>query len=85
MSYGTADTFPSPLLCNRFFIDFPIVIKELKENPGKLGIGQTGCGGSGGMAALEGLVAGIEVCPIFNLIAPSDSPPSSLTICATIL
>lgn len=35
--------------------------KEMKEETAKLGIGQTGCGGGKGMAALEGLVTAIEV------------------------
>ena len=37
-------------------------MKDMREDPHKLGIGQTGSGGGYGMAALEGLVAAIEVC-----------------------
>jgi hypothetical protein len=62
VTYATADTRPSPLLCKRFFADLQPVTKEIKEEPGNLGIGQTTSGGSRGMAALEGLVAAIEVC-----------------------
>ena len=35
--------------------------KELKEDPMKLGIGQTTNGGSEGMAVLEGFISLIEV------------------------
>jgi hypothetical protein len=61
ITYATADTYPTPLLARRFFAPLPLVIKELREDPTKLGIGQTSSGGSRGMAALEGLVAAIEV------------------------
>lgn len=33
----------------------------MKEDPAKLGVGHTSSGGTRGMAALEGLVAAIEV------------------------
>jgi hypothetical protein len=62
VTYGTTDTRPTPLLAKRFFVPFQAVTKELREQPSNLGIGQTSSGGSGGMAALEGLVAAVEVC-----------------------
>lgn len=37
------------------------MIKELMDESGKYGIGQTASGGSKGMAALEGFVAAVEV------------------------
>lgn len=61
MTYGTADTRPTPLLAKRFFVPVQSMTKELREEPKKLGIGQTTSGGSRGMAALEGLVAALEV------------------------
>lgn len=63
MTYGAANTRPSPLLEKRFFSNISLVTKELREDPSKFGIGKTSCGGSRGLSALEGLVAAIEVCP----------------------
>jgi hypothetical protein len=62
VAYGTAETLPSPLVSKRFFTVLQPVTKELRDNPSKLGIGQTSSGGGNGMAALEGLVAAVEVC-----------------------
>lgn len=62
VTYGTASTLLSPVLCKRFFNDFPSVSKEMREakdDTSKLGIG--GTGGGEAMSALEGLVAAIEV------------------------
>ena len=61
MTYATADTRPTPLLAKRFFVPVQSITKELREEPGNLGIGHTGSESSRGMAALEGLVAAIEV------------------------
>jgi mediator of RNA polymerase II transcription subunit 25 len=52
---------PSPLLSKRFFAPIMPVTKELKDDPAKLGFGQTANGGRRGMAALEGFVAAMEV------------------------
>ncbi len=66
VTYGTADTRPTPLLAKRFFVPFQSqVTKELCEQASNLGIGQTSSGGNRGMAALEGLVAAIEVSHLF--------------------
>lgn len=62
VSYGSADILPSPLICKRFFADYPIVAKELKDALTNFGLGQINSGGTRGMAALEGLVATLEVC-----------------------
>ncbi|KAG6830809.1 hypothetical protein H0H92_014658 [Tricholoma furcatifolium] len=64
ITYATADTQPSPLLCKRFFVESTPVTAEMKENPTSLGIGTTHSGGDRGMAALEGLVAAIELFDI---------------------
>ena len=61
ISYGPANTYPSPIIAKRFFSALQVITKELRDEQQKLGIGQTSSGGSGGMAALEGLVAAIEV------------------------
>ncbi len=60
VSYGTADTRPTPLLCKRFFADFQPVTKLIKEEPAKLGVGLSSSG-THGMSALEGFVAAVEV------------------------
>ncbi|KAL4066797.1 hypothetical protein J3A83DRAFT_4190032 [Scleroderma citrinum] len=79
VTYGAANTRPSPLLAKRFFSPLSLVTKELREEPSKLGIGQTNCGGSRGLSALEGLVAAIELFDILMgtanyAINPSASP-----------
>jgi hypothetical protein len=61
VTYGTADSRPTPLIAKRFFAPLAPVTKELRDNPGALGFGQTANGGGRGMAALEGLIAAIEV------------------------
>lgn len=59
MTYGAADTYPSPLLSQRFFLSPNFVMKELREDSRKLGIGSVI--GARGLSALEGMVAAIEV------------------------
>ncbi|KAI0327020.1 hypothetical protein GY45DRAFT_1309435 [Cubamyces sp. BRFM 1775] len=61
VSYGTVDTMPTPVLAKLFFSPPANMMKDMREEPHKLGIGQTGSGGGYGMAALEGLVAAIEL------------------------
>ncbi|GBE88438.1 hypothetical protein BKA93DRAFT_79724 [Sparassis latifolia] len=61
VSYATAETRPIPLLARVFFGSATTLVKDLHEDPIKMGIGQTGTGGSKGMAALEGLVAAVEL------------------------
>ncbi|KAF8802424.1 hypothetical protein BYT27DRAFT_7260966 [Phlegmacium glaucopus] len=61
VSYGTADTLPSPLICKRFFADYSTVAKELKDALTNFGLGQINSGGKRSMAALEGLVATLEL------------------------
>jgi hypothetical protein len=72
IGYATSDTRPSPLLSKRFFAPVVATAKEMKEEAAKLGIGQTGCGDGNGMAALEGLVAAIEVRFLNLTIADRD-------------
>lgn len=61
ITYGTADTRPSPVLCTRFFVNPVAISKEMKETPFSLGVG-VASQGERGMAALEGYAATIEVC-----------------------
>ena len=61
VGYGTADTRPTPILSKIFFNPPPQLLLKMREHPQELGIGQTGSGGGYGMAALEGLVAALEV------------------------
>ncbi|KAH7884579.1 hypothetical protein F5I97DRAFT_1929424 [Phlebopus sp. FC_14] len=78
VTYGAADTQPSALLSKRFFAHLPLVMKELRENPSKLGIGQSNSGGGRGLCALEGLVAAIELFDILmasmNTVINHPSP-----------
>ncbi|KAI0782306.1 hypothetical protein C8Q75DRAFT_811741 [Abortiporus biennis] len=57
---------PTPLLSKSFFGLPQAIVKDLKEDPARFGIGQTGSGGSRGMAALEGLVAAIELFDVLK-------------------
>ncbi|KIM64258.1 hypothetical protein SCLCIDRAFT_1213358 [Scleroderma citrinum Foug A] len=72
VTYGAANTRPSPLLEKRFFSDISLVMKELRADPSKFGIGNTSCGGSRGLSALEGLVAAIE---LFDILGNSSVSP----------
>ena len=58
---GKEAGMPTPVLAKLFFSPPANMMKDMREEPHKLGIGQTGSGGGYGMAALEGLVAAIEV------------------------
>lgn len=62
MTYGAADTRQRPLLSKNYFAPLSQLTKELREEPSKLGIGQTNSGSGRGLSALEGFVAAIEVC-----------------------
>ena len=68
--YGPGDMPHSPLLCKRFFVDYQLVFREMKDFPGKLGFGQANTGGDKGMAALEAHIAALEV-----RICPADHSP----------
>jgi hypothetical protein len=59
--YGSSSTIPSPIITKRFFTDAQVVTKEINENFLYLGLGTTNPGSGKGMAALEGIIAGIEV------------------------
>jgi hypothetical protein len=81
ITYGLTSSRPSPLLCQRFFQTSLPMSKEMKEEPAKLSIGNTGIGSSsGGMAVLEGIVAAIEV-PAPTLSNPF--PEANLRRCLT--
>ncbi|CCM04681.1 uncharacterized protein FIBRA_06867 [Fibroporia radiculosa] len=61
VSYGSAETRPTPLIGKVFFNNAQTVLNDMRNDPSKVGIGRTGSGESGGLAALEGLVAAIEL------------------------
>ena len=63
VTYGTADTRPTPILSRAFFAQPSAIMKAMREQSHECGIGQTTSGGGQGMAALEGIVAALEVCP----------------------
>lgn len=54
--------YPTPILAKRYFNQPQLVIREIKDEFSKLGLGKTGFGGKTGMAALEGYAAALEVC-----------------------
>ncbi|KAJ7243733.1 hypothetical protein C8J57DRAFT_1477080 [Mycena rebaudengoi] len=68
VTYGTQG---SPILCKNFFMDAQPVMAAMREDTGKLGIGQTTCGGGRGMAALEGYVAAVE---LFDILIQTVQP-----------
>jgi hypothetical protein len=71
VTYATSDARPTPILAKRFFSPFSPVYKEIKDEYANLGIGQTSSGGMRGMAALEGIVAAVEVRSLRKLVCHS--------------
>lgn len=69
VTYGAAD---HPLVSKRFFFLPNVVMKELREEPGNLGIGTVS--GVRGLSALEGMVAAIESFDILYNSLPSAGP-----------
>lgn len=65
VGYATADTRPSPILQKVPFTSLTQMLDKMRQ-PHELGIGQTGSGGGYGMAALEGIVAALEVCSVLG-------------------
>lgn len=74
VTYATAETVPSPVVCKRFFTEYQNVTTKMREDHTSLGIGTTGSGGSRGMAALEGLVAAIEVRSVLSMLTKYKTP-----------
>ncbi|KAG6820976.1 hypothetical protein H0H93_008605 [Arthromyces matolae] len=74
ITYATADTLPSPLLCKRFFFESLPVTTVMKDSPSSFGIGSTNSGGSQGMAALEGLVAALELFDMLISVLGKSRP-----------
>ncbi|KAJ3744042.1 hypothetical protein DFH05DRAFT_1145726 [Lentinula detonsa] len=68
VTYGPPDSLPSSLLCKRYFAEIQEVTSLIKvqDELHQLGIGTTHCGGTRGMAMLEGLVAAVELFDILN-------------------
>ncbi|KAJ3712208.1 hypothetical protein C8R42DRAFT_728120 [Lentinula raphanica] len=68
VTYGPPDSVPSSLLSKRYFAEIIEITSLLKvtDELHQLGIGTTHCGGTRGMAMLEGLVAAIELFDTLN-------------------
>lgn len=73
MTYGPGDSYSNPVLTTRFFSLPPVITKEIKEDTKALCLGETGTGGSSGMAVLEGYAALLEV----RLHAKTHPDPAS--------
>lgn len=58
VSYAAADTVPCPILTKRFFVDFKLVLPHMAQDIARLG---SGTANARPMAALEGIVAALEV------------------------
>ncbi|KXN84566.1 hypothetical protein AN958_12312 [Leucoagaricus sp. SymC.cos] len=63
ITYGTADTQPSPIVKKIYFTELRYILQDIKDDHRRLGIGQTDSGGDKGMAALEGFATVLDVCP----------------------
>lgn len=74
VTYSTSDTYPTPLVAKIPFGPAPLVLKEI-ASPANMGLGLTK--GFNGMAALEGLVAAIEVNASCSPVIPSANLVSS--------
>ncbi|KAF5327247.1 hypothetical protein D9619_004586 [Psilocybe cf. subviscida] len=78
VAYGRSDTLPSPILCRRYFDSVPELAAKFPHGLMAFGVGTLSAGGSQGMAALDGLVAGLELFDHLRLAAVSSgSPPKS--------
>ncbi|KAJ6511894.1 hypothetical protein C8R47DRAFT_1064598 [Mycena vitilis] len=75
VTYGTQG---NSLLCKNFFHDLYGIMPAFRDEPAKLGLGQTSYGGDMGMAALEGFVAALELFDLLRQTAEvqnSSCPP----------
>lgn len=62
MTYATAEYRPTPVVEKRYFESLQQeFIKDLIQEPQKLGLGSCGSGGRQGLSALEGYAAALEV------------------------
>ncbi|KZS92493.1 hypothetical protein SISNIDRAFT_486520 [Sistotremastrum niveocremeum HHB9708] len=77
ITYGSADTRPSPVIAKRFFGPPHIVTRQLKDER-EYGIGMSPPDPRNGMAALEGIVAALELFD--TLFTQSLNKPSACHI-----
>ncbi|KAJ3562709.1 hypothetical protein NP233_g9408 [Leucocoprinus birnbaumii] len=75
VTYGTADTQPSPIVRSTFFTELRNIFQDIKDDSRRLGIGQTDSGGGKGMAALEGFAS---VLDMFDLLRNMTMGPKEL-------
>lgn len=61
VTYSTADTLPTPILCRRYFIMGQGILPQLRKSPADFGIGLASAPDSSPMAVLEGLAAALEL------------------------
>lgn len=61
VAYGRSDTLPSPILCKRYFDSLNELKPRFPHGLVAFGVSNLSAGGSQGMAALDGLVAALEV------------------------
>lgn len=67
VAYGPAETYPDPIVAKRFFAPMNIEFAKVFVEGVQIGVGKTSSGGSSGLAALDGLVAGVEVRSLSDL------------------
>ncbi|KAI0077281.1 hypothetical protein K474DRAFT_1661889 [Panus rudis PR-1116 ss-1] len=59
--YSSSATRPSPILHRHFFTEPKAILSEFRERPSQFGVGKCSTGGDRGLAALEGIVAALEM------------------------
>ncbi|KAF9452329.1 hypothetical protein P691DRAFT_772324 [Macrolepiota fuliginosa MF-IS2] len=71
ITYGTADTRPSPIIKRIHFTELRYIFQDIKDDNSRLGIGQIDSG-SGGMAALEGFATTLDMFDGLRTVSPKD-------------
>lgn len=80
VTYGPGDRYPTPIITNNFFQDTTQVFPSIRDQPEVLGIGTSNSNPESGMAALDGLVAALEVvyCPTIPVVCNLNRAPRCL-------
>ncbi|KAF5359261.1 hypothetical protein D9756_003233 [Leucocoprinus leucothites] len=73
VTYGTADTQPTPIVKTIYFTELRHIIQDIKDDSRRLGIGQTDSGSGKGMAALEGFATILDMFDQLRNMGPKDS------------
>jgi hypothetical protein len=61
VTYGKSTNMKDPLSSRIFWVNPDSMLDALRNNPGSLGLGQSGDGGKAGLAILESFVCALEV------------------------